>query len=219
MNNGLTTVYQKHHTDLNKRGISIFKDIRGEFLKTRIGEGKKVLDIGCRDGVLTKQYYLNNEVLGVDIDEQALSDLKKEIQIDVKKMDLNGEWDLEKNYYDFVVAGEVIEHLYYPKEVCKKISMVLKKDGKLLGSVPNAFNLKNRIRLFFGKKKNTPLSDPTHINHFTRKELEEILKMYFEKVEITPLGKYAFLDKFFPGVFSFMFLFEASSKKNHERLH
>ncbi len=133
--------------------------------------------------------------------------------ISVQKADLHAEWEIEKGVYDAVVAGEVLEHLYYPDTVLGKVSAVLKEDGVLLGSVPNAFSLINRVRLFLGNKKGTPLSDPTHINHFKRRELMMRLKKHFNDVTIEPLGKYAWLDKFVPGMFSFMFLFEARNKK------
>ncbi|MFT5179646.1 MAG: 2-polyprenyl-3-methyl-5-hydroxy-6-metoxy-1,4-benzoquinol methylase [Candidatus Paceibacteria bacterium] len=209
---GLEKTYKHHHTKGSRRGHSMFKDIRGEFLRDRIKTGKKVLDIGCRDGVLTKEYAEGNTVLGVDIDQEALDDLAERLSIETRKIDLHADWNIPKNSFDVVVAGEVLEHLYYPDIVVSKISDVLKDGGMLIGSVPNAFSLINRLRLLIGKKKGTPLCDPTHINHFSRKELKTVLIKNFKNVKITPLGNYAFLDRFFPGYFSFMLLFEATKK-------
>ena len=210
---GIEHTYQTHHTTGHRRGTTLFGGIRGEFLRSRIGTGKRILDIGCRDGELTREFYKGNEVLGVDIDREALLKLERELGIKTKHMDLHGEWDIPEGTFDVVVAGEVLEHLYYPERVCAKVCRVLVKDGVFLVSVPNAFSLANRVRLFFGKKSGTPLADPTHINHFSRKELAHLLKNNFKEVRITPLGKYAWLDRFFPGFFSFILLFEASSPK------
>lgn len=210
---GIENIYSFHHKEKRGQKYSILKESRGEFFRDKIGKGKKIIDLGCRDGALTQFFAEGNNVLGLDIDRDSLDIAQNDLGIDVKHADLNGEWDIETNTFDIVVAGEVLEHLYYPEIVVKKVAECLKVDGMFLGSVPNAFSLKNRIRLFLGKKKNTPLSDPTHINHFTRKELENILKDKFKEVVIYPAGKFSWLDKIFPGMFAFMFMFSAKYKK------
>lgn len=205
----LEKIYNYHNKFERGYGLAVYPEIRGKFFSEKIGSGKKVLDMGCRDGILTKFYSSKNEILGVDIDKEALKIAEESLGIETKQIDLNNEWNLPKNYFDAVVAAELIEHLYYPEIVIRKAANVLQKDGMFLGSVPNAFNLKNRFRLFLGSKKNTPLADPTHINHFSRKELLFLLKKYFSEVKICPLGKYSYLDKLFPGLCSYAFLFEA----------
>lgn len=212
---GTEKVYNYHHTLHRSRGQSVFKDIRGEFLREKIGKNKKVLDMGCRAGALTSTYCDGNNVLGLDIDNMALEIAKKNLGINVKHINLNSDWSIQNDCFDVVVAGEILEHLYYPEKIIQKVTNVLKSDGAMIGSVPNAFSLINRVRLFFGRKRNTPLCDPTHINHFSRKELKELLEKHFSVVNIYPLGRYAFLDKFFPGMFSFMLLFEAKRKKEY----
>ena len=213
MENSLQETYRYHHGTFRREGLAIFKDLRGEYLRARIGEGKRVLDIGCRDGALTLTYAKGNEVVAADIDSVALKALEGIMGIKTMQMDLNGTWELPAHSFDVVVAAEVLEHLYYPGRVLERITGVLKNDGMLIGSVPNAFSLKNRIRLLFGRKHNTPLADPTHINHFSRAELTALFKEYFQKVEIVPVGRYAFLENIFPGLFSFMMLFCVKNPK------
>jgi 2-polyprenyl-3-methyl-5-hydroxy-6-metoxy-1,4-benzoquinol methylase len=210
---GLEETYISHHTQGGRRDTTMFGKQRGEFLRSRIGTGKKILDIGCRDGELTKEYAAGNEVLGLDIDTEALNKAKQKLSMLVQKADLHADWGVERGVYDVVVAGEVLEHLYYSEVVIGKVKNALKQDGLFIGSVPNAFSLINRVRLFFGIKKGTPLSDPTHINHFKHSELHALLKKHFTEVSIVPLGKYAWLDKYVPGMFSFMLMFEARNKK------
>lgn len=210
---GLEETYINHHTTGGRRDKTMFGKQRGEFLRRKIGTGKTILDIGCRDGELTKEFVSGNKILGLDIDTKALKKAKEKTNIQVQSADLHSDWGVDYDSYDVVVAGEVLEHLYYPDIVLSKVSKVLKKDGIFVGSVPNAFSLINRFRLLLGIKKGTPLSDPTHINHFKRSELKELLKKYFNQVTIEPLGKYAWVDKILPGMFSFMFMFEAKNKK------
>jgi 2-polyprenyl-3-methyl-5-hydroxy-6-metoxy-1,4-benzoquinol methylase len=97
-------------------------------LKNFIGAGKKILDLGCRDGTLTKYYVEGNHVLGVDIDVKALEIAKKNLGVETLEMDLNGDWkELGDKTFDIIVAGEVLEHLYYPERVIKKIKERLNK--------------------------------------------------------------------------------------------
>lgn len=207
--NSLETVYAAHHKDEDRHSGLMHTGERGAFLRARVGQGKKVLDVGCRNGALTAFYAEGNMVLGVDIDIAALHKAKERIGIETKQLDLNGEWPFSPRSFDVVVATEVLEHLYFPERQVSKIATLLTEEGKLLGSVPNAFSLINRMRLLFGHKRYTPLGDPTHINHFSSTELYAILLKHFREVELVPLGNYAFLDRFFPGLFAFMYQFEA----------
>ncbi len=187
----------------------MYPDERGAFLKEHVGTGKKVLDIGCRNGALTKFYREGNSLVGVDIDSKALAIAKKELAIETMHLDLNGPWPFARAQFDVVVATEVIEHLYMPDQIVGKIACVLSDDGALVGSVPNAFSLINRGRLLLARKRYTPLGDSTHINHFTHAELLEILQRHFYDVRIEAFGRYAWLDRFFPGFFAFIFFFTA----------
>lgn len=207
----LDKLYQDHHASGNRYDLSLFKSERGIFFRERIGKGKKVLDIGCRDGTLTSTYCQGNDVTGVDIDSKALEHAHATLGIQTMQFNLTETWPIAPHSFDVVVAGEVLEHLYFPADVIARIAHALKTDGMLVGSVPNAFSFKNRVRLFFGRKRYTPLNDPTHINHFSRQEMRDILSRSFKDVRMYPLGRYAKLDAFFPGMFSFMLLFEARS--------
>src|SRR3989338_2949322 len=209
----LEHIYQTHHKDEDRHSGQMFPNERGAFLKEHVGTGKKVLDIGCRNGALTKFFVAGNDLLGADIDSGSLEKAHAALGIETMHLDLNGEWPLQGGAFDVVVATEIIEHLYLPSEIVQKIAYVLKDDGKLVGSVPNAFSLINRVRLLLGRKRFTPLGDPTHINHFKRSELRNILAQHFHELDIQPFGSYAWLDRFFPGFFSFMFFFTASNPR------
>ena len=187
------------------------REERGVLIKQLVGKNKKVLDIGCRDGALTAYFAEGNEVLGIDIDNIALAEAKRFLSIETMNVDLNGEWsELSERKFDVIVAGEVLEHLYYPSRVVLRIKKHLVKGGMFLGSVPNAFSLKNRLRYLLGQKNHTPLSDPTHINQFSYGELREMLERNFQNVEIIGLGRYTSISKMFPSLMAFDLFFKAS---------
>ncbi|HYF28802.1 MAG TPA: methyltransferase domain-containing protein [Candidatus Paceibacterota bacterium] len=203
------TIYEAHHKARRAPGFSILKDDRGAFIREAVGTGKRILDIGCRDGALTRTFMEGNTVTGVDVDREALA-RAGELGIEAIQMDLLGDWEeLGDRQFDAVVAGEILEHLYFPEQVVCKIRSRLKEDGVLVGSVPNAFSLKNRLRYLRGTKKHTPLSDPTHINQFSAPELEALLARHFREVTVTGLGRYTRLAKLSPNFFAFDLAFVA----------
>jgi len=74
--------------------------------------------------------------------------------------DCNLKYDLENGLprdmfmnatFDFVVAGELFEHIYHLKELLLDIKHVLTTDGTLVLSVPNVCNLRSRVRVLLGK--------------------------------------------------------------------
>ncbi len=209
----LEDMYTTHHKGGRRKGFSILEADRGKLFTSLVGEGKQVLDIGCRDGTLTRYFTKNNSVLGVDIDAELLNEARKQLGIETIIFDLNGSWsELGEKKFDVVVAGEVVEHLFFPQEVCARVSAHLHPHGVFVGSVPNAFTLKHRLRYLFASKKHTPLSDPTHINHFSVDELRTLLLKHFDEVTIYGLGKYALLSKHFPSWFAFDLVFSARKK-------
>jgi 2-polyprenyl-3-methyl-5-hydroxy-6-metoxy-1,4-benzoquinol methylase len=208
--NSLQNIYEEHHEKRRSDSFVLLEKERAEFFSKNVGTGKKVLDIGCRDGALTKYFTEGNTVTGFDIDVKSLERAKERYGIEGKQVDLNDQWHTGyQEQFDAVVAGEVLEHVYHPDEVIKKAASVLKEGGVFVGSVPNAFSLKNRIRLLFGTKKGTPLSDPTHINHFHCSELKGYLEEHFTEVTVTGLGRYKHLAKIHPGFFAYDLVFIA----------
>jgi 2-polyprenyl-3-methyl-5-hydroxy-6-metoxy-1,4-benzoquinol methylase len=214
MSKSLQNIYESHHSKAREAGFSVMKSERGELFSSLIGTGKEILDLGCRDGALTSYFVKGNRVTGVDIDQLSLKRAEESLGIKTMYFDIQSEWDqIGNKKYDVVVAGEFLEHVYYPDKVIEKVSRVLNPDGIFVGSVPNAFTLKNRLKYLFAIKKYTPLSDPTHINHFGAKEFEALLKKNFKNVKIYGIGRLGILAKIYPQWFAFDICFLAKDKK------
>lgn len=214
MSDSLKKLYEEHHSTARDLGYSIMKGERGNLFAKLVGTGKRVLDLGCRDGSLTTFFAKGNKVLGVDIDEVSLKRARENVGIETVSFDIQSDWTaLSGKTFDAVVAGEFLEHIYYPDKVTAKVARVLTPEGIFVGSVPNAFSLKNRLRYLKGTKKYTPLSDPTHINHFSVKDLREMFLKHFKECEIIGLGRYAFLARHFPNYFAFDLAFLAKNPR------
>jgi SAM-dependent methyltransferase len=74
--------------------------------------------------------------------------------------------------FDVVVAGEFLEHLADPRAVVSHVRRVLRPGGRFVGSVPNAYRLKSRIRFAVGRD---PDPDPTHLQMFSPASLRTLL--------------------------------------------
>jgi len=145
---------------------------RAELFRRLVGgPGRRVLDLGCRYGALTRAYAEGNDVVGVDVDREALAEAAK-LGIDTTWADVDEPLPFEEESFDVVVAGELLEHVRDPERLIGEMRRVLRPGGTLAGSVPNAFRLKNRLRFLLGRK---PEDDPTHLHMFSPTEVRLLL--------------------------------------------
>ena len=182
--NDLEAVYRKHHEEKGRYGYLYCHGARGTYLQQWIGQGKKVLDLGCRDGMLTAFYAKGNQVEGVDIDREALNLVERKLGIQTHWIDLNEEWPFEECSFDVIVACEIMEHLFFLDDFLEKVKKTLKPGGIFIGSVPNAFRMRNRWKFLFGNEYE---NDPTHVRGFSCHALQKKILSYFQQVEIVPL--------------------------------
>lgn len=186
----LSERYEQHHRERRDEGDFVFVPERIPLLVAAIGRGKRVLDLGCRSGALTRHFLEGNSVVGLDVDAAAL---EKASALGVEPVQANVEEPLpfEDASFDAVVAGELFEHLQFPDALVGEIRRVLRPGGTLAGSVPNAFRVQSRLRFLRGK---SPEDDPTHLRMFSPTMLRELLAG-FERIELDFVGgRYARLN-------------------------
>ena len=183
MINLLQDHYQTHHKNGARLRQSLLENTRGKILSNWIGKNKKVLDLGCRDGQLTRHFISDNLVTGCDIDMEALSYAKKNYGIKIKQADLNSKLPFESKIFDVVVMGEVLEHLPYWDITLNEVKRILKKDGLLIGSIPLAYHLKDRWNVLRGKKL-LAANDPTHLQLLSYDDFILRICSYFKLSEI-----------------------------------
>lgn len=173
--------YERHNREARGAGFAFEGDLRRGFFGTRIGTGKRVLDLGCRDGTMATAYVSGNSVTGLDIDRNAL-ERAEAVGVGAVWADLTDPLPVDSASFDVVVAGEVLEHLPDPVALLEEVDRVLVPGGALLGSVPNAFRMKNRLRFLAGRPAER---DPTHLQQYSPARLRRLLAAHFEEVEIT----------------------------------
>jgi SAM-dependent methyltransferase len=175
--------YEEHHRERRDEGDFVFVPERIPLFVDAIGRGKRVLDLGCRSGALTRHFLEGNSVVGLDVDAAAL---EKARALGIEPVQANVEEPLpfEGESFDAVVAGELFEHLRFPDDVVAEIRRVLRPGGVLVGSVPNAFRVQSRLRFLRGKP---PEDDPTHLRLFSPDAVRALLAG-FEDVRIDFVG-------------------------------
>lgn len=166
---------QKKEFDLYVANVndSRYRKIHEILKKSR--ERGEVLEIGCCGGefleVLRKEGW---KVRGIEIAEGAKkkADEKK---INVKIHDVNNGLPFEKNSFDVVIAGEIVEHTFDDVLFINECHRILKENGVLLLTTPNLISLKNRILMLFGYNPRFAIAD-YHYKVYTKKLLERLFK-------------------------------------------
>ena len=186
----LSERYEQHHRERRDEGDFVFVPERIPLIVSAVGRGKRVLDLGCRSGALTRHFLEGNSVVGLDVDPAAL---EKAAALGIEPVQANVEEPLpfEDASFDVVVAGELFEHLQFPDALVREVRRVLRPGGVLAGSVPNAFRVQSRLRFLRGSP---PEDDPTHLRMFSPTALRELLAG-FERIELHFVGgRYARLN-------------------------
>ena len=143
------------------------------------------VDVGCQGGVLIKLVNLIDWI-GVDIDERALQ-TARETGVRCREMDFTSAIGFRDESFDAVMMTEVLEHLPYPSISVREVHRILKKrpSSTYVGSVPLDYHLHRRWKVMRGKRLS---GEQTHVHHFSFRELDLLLRFYFEKVEYLPLS-------------------------------
>ena len=183
MTDELSERYEQHHRERRAEGEFVFVPERIPLFQAAIGRGKRVLDLGCRSGALTRHFLDGNEVVGLDVDRAALA---KAEALGIQPVQANVEEPLpfEDASFDAVVAGELLEHLQFPDGLVREIHRVLRPGGVVVGSVPNAYRLQGRLRFLRGR---APEDDPTHVHMFSPADVGALLST-FEDVRLSFVG-------------------------------
>ncbi|MGH7275395.1 MAG: class I SAM-dependent methyltransferase [Candidatus Rokuibacteriota bacterium] len=193
----LERMYATHHRREQAGGQRLrqafLEETRARLFRSWIGRNKDVLDLGCRDGTLTRHFTDGNRVTGADIDSEALAFAHREHGIQVRKANLNAALPFTDDSFDVVILAETLEHLPYPRITLEEIRRVLRSSGLFIGNVPLFYHLHGRWRVVRGKRLD---NDPTHCQYFSHDSVRALLEEFFSIEAMVPLkgGRWAELS-------------------------
>ncbi|MBI4136788.1 class I SAM-dependent methyltransferase [Candidatus Roizmanbacteria bacterium] len=164
-----------------------YKIILQEIMKLNLPKNSRVLDIGCYPLHLftaLQREPFEFKMNGIASNHEPVTE-ENIAQLNIEKEKL----PFKKETFDLVLMTEVVEHLTVdPRAYLTEVKRVLKNNGYLLITTPNAAHLKNRMKLLSGKSAHFPLEQLLETNvddesiyfrhnrEFTMEELKMILQ-------------------------------------------
>ncbi|MHC4440061.1 MAG: class I SAM-dependent methyltransferase [Planctomycetota bacterium] len=131
-------------------------------------EGLKVLDIGCGNGVLLRQFQKRGSVcFGSDPSPWAREYAEQYGYTMLRRIEEAG---IAPNFFDIITATSTLEHVSRPLEHLKHIMAAVKHGGVVYLTVPNYGSLPIRLHLVKGRL----VDPPGHCNYFTAKTLKNL---------------------------------------------
>lgn len=191
-----------------EREVSTIEPRFGAFLLEVVGKGHLVLDVGCGTGRYTiHSKRAGNTAIGSELVPSAAMGARKR-GLDVIVADSETSFPFSDATFDRAQCIEVIEHLMDPESTLREINRVLKSDGELFISTPNAAWWAHRVLLLFGitsfgHSPTYPVEINMHIRHFTLSTLQAFLhRMGFTVVRTqgTYTGFPTALAEYFPSI-------------------
>jgi len=158
--------------------------------------GNCVLDLGCGSGAMSallRERDKAGEIWGVEKFPDAARSAR-----DSGTFDKVFEGDLEeiitelpRNHFNYVIAGDILEHLVDPWAVCEKLNACLVPGGTFICSIPNIRNLSFLLALAFKGRfayTDSGVLDRTHLRFFARKDVQEMfVNSGYSDVQVGPV--------------------------------
>lgn len=169
---------------MNTRRLALIE--KDAWIVSRV-RGADVLHVGCTDWPLTEERLRTGALLhrtlcdvsarcvGVDLDGDGVRALAR-LMPDQEFHELNAERlgeaeALAGTSWDFIVAGDVVEHMDNPGLFFQSARALLKEGGTLIVTVPSAFSAK---RFFWMLATGTEQVHPDHTGYFSEATLSRI---------------------------------------------
>ena len=170
----------------------------------KIRKKSRVLDIGCATGYFAKKLQEKKcQVWGVDTNKKAATAARKYCQeVIIGDVENMGSRPVKKNFFDYILFLDILEHLKNPLNVLSSFLKQAKKEGIIIISVPNIAHISIRLRLLFGHfdYEKMGIMDEFHLHFFTKKTLLKLINQAGLKIidldYSADFGQVPFLGKF-----------------------
>lgn len=152
----------------------------------------KIADVGCGVCDILNRIDSNNSLIGLDYSKNSMGLAKKYVNPNITLIQGDAtNLPFKDGVLDAIICCEVIEHIQNDDSTVMEINRVLKPDGKVILSVPNAYYFNEYFELM------------GHYRHYSRKSLEEKLNKHGFQISKS-LNMYPRFNFIYFYIFSFL---------------
>jgi len=152
------------------------------------GDGRRVLDLGCGEGYLSK-ILSDRGYLVVGVEQSCSPNFPASAEL--VRADLDRGLPPLAGRFDFILCGDILEHLRDPLSTLLGLRSLLNANGRLIASLPNSGHAYFRLNVLMGRfpAHDRGLFDRTHVRFYTWDGWRRLLhEAGFEVEEVTPTG-------------------------------
>lgn len=173
---------------INKRHVYDYEfDLESDVAPARVFRmvrpGSRVLEVGAGPGSVTRPLVEVNgcDVVALEVDPTALEILRtvtpKVVDGDLNKAGWSRDIEAKHGKFDFVIAADVLEHVYNPWAVLEEMVSLLAEGGSIILSVPHVGHASVAACLLDEDFEYWPwgLLDRTHIRFFGIKNVQTLI--------------------------------------------
>jgi 2-polyprenyl-3-methyl-5-hydroxy-6-metoxy-1,4-benzoquinol methylase len=156
-----------------------FRESRPEMLRFVPADARRILEIGCAQGVFAASVKKRNdaEVWGIEYDaaaaEHAEAVLDRVFTGDADELIAT----MPDGHFDAIVCNDVLEHLAQPDATLATLRGKLAPGGVVVASLPNFRHLAALSKVLFRKdfpQNDFGIFDRTHLRFFTKKSMKRL---------------------------------------------
>ena len=147
-----------------------------------------ILEIGCGCGAMMgyiKGMYPHTRMYGVELVPEVARIAKHMGEVVCGNIE-NMDYPWEEGYFDYIIMGDVLEHLMDPKEVLIRIRNYLKEGGHIIVSMPNMKHysvLLPLLRWDVFPYMDSGILDRTHVKMYTGTEIQNLVQSSGYEIE------------------------------------
>jgi SAM-dependent methyltransferase len=155
------------------------------FLEELVGSHERTAHIGCTDWPYTEYRLAHGDLLhqrllragnvtGIDVDRDGIARLSQAMP-DARFLCVDmadGAPQADSGAYDLVLVAETLEHIPDPVSFLRGCGELLREDGTICVTVPNACSPKIGVRTLFGRER----VHPDHFVYYGPRTLERTLR-------------------------------------------
>ena len=107
-----------------------------------VGKNKNVLEVGCARGAVSEKLRENGcKVTAVEINREMAAEARPKCDQIIRANFESDNLGLKPESFDIVLFADVLEHMGNPGKALQKARGLLKKEGRVVASIPIRANL------------------------------------------------------------------------------